>query len=89
LQYRLSPAEAQLCFLIRDGHSLSEAAAQMSTSYNAVRARLKRVFEKTGIQRQADLVRLLLYRSALELHREHSSNRASKSRCNFNKSQKV
>jgi DNA-binding CsgD family transcriptional regulator len=67
LQYRLSPAEAQLCFLIRDGHSLSEAAIQLSTTYNAVRARLKRVFEKTGVQRQTDLVRLLLYRSALEM----------------------
>jgi DNA-binding CsgD family transcriptional regulator len=67
LQYRLSPSELQLCFLIRDGHSLSEAAIQLSTTYNAVRARLKRVFEKTGVQRQTDLVRLLLYRSALEV----------------------
>ena len=67
LKYRLSPSEAQLCFLVRDGYSLSEAAVQLSTSYGAVRARLKRIFEKTGVQRQPDLIRLLLYRSASEM----------------------
>jgi DNA-binding CsgD family transcriptional regulator len=80
LRYRLSPSEVHLCFLIRDGHSLSEAAVQLSTTYSAVRARLKRIFEKTGVQRQTDLVRLLLYRSALETPIQNQSRPRSQHR---------
>jgi DNA-binding CsgD family transcriptional regulator len=75
LQYRLSPSEVQLCFLIRDGHSLFEAAIELSTTYTAVRARLKRIFEKTGVQRQTDLVRLLLYPSASEMRIQNQAER--------------
>lgn len=74
LHYRLSPAEIQLCILLLNGHSLSEAAIQLSATYNAVRARLKRIFEKTGVQRQTDLIRLLLYRSIAGRHQESNQS---------------
>ena len=82
LQYRLSPSEVQLCFLLRDGHSLSEAAIELSTTYTALRARLKRIFEKTGVQRQTDLVRLLLYPSASEMRKQARPERGLRSRRN-------
>ncbi|HEY1880350.1 MAG TPA: LuxR C-terminal-related transcriptional regulator [Caulobacteraceae bacterium] len=41
------------------GKSPREVAERMVVSFNTVRVPLARVFEKTGVGRQADLARLL------------------------------
>jgi DNA-binding CsgD family transcriptional regulator len=42
------------------GKSVEEAAAAMGVTVNTARTRLKRIYNKTGIRRQPELVRRLL-----------------------------
>lgn len=58
--YSLTRAEAKLAGKLLEGKELTEAAAELGVTMNTARTHLKRVFDKTGMQRQADLVRLLL-----------------------------
>lgn len=58
--YELTPAEARLAALLAQGSRLEEAAADLGVSLNTVRTHLKRIFSKTGTDRQAELVRLIL-----------------------------
>ena len=58
--YGLTPAEAELASLLSAGHSIEEAAEIRGVTLNTARSQMKRVFSKTGVNRQADLVRLLL-----------------------------
>ena len=58
--HRLSPAEAGLAARLVGGLSLSQAADALGITQNTARTHLKRVFSKTGAQRQADLVRRVL-----------------------------
>jgi DNA-binding CsgD family transcriptional regulator/PAS domain-containing protein len=58
--YLLSNTETQLALLLTSGHSLSEAAATMRVQEQTARTYLKTIFIKTGVRRQADLIRLLL-----------------------------
>src|SRR5690606_33122681 len=55
----LTPAEARLAARLRFGLSLKEAAEELGISVNTARNQLKSVFEKLGVNRQADLVRHL------------------------------
>lgn len=57
--YDLSRAEAQLAALLVTGLTLQESATRLRVSLNTVRTQLKQVFEKTGVSRQADLIRLV------------------------------
>jgi DNA-binding CsgD family transcriptional regulator len=57
--YSLTPAEARLATHIGDGGSVADYAVQQKVSEGTVRTHLKAVFAKTGVHRQADLVRLL------------------------------
>ena len=57
--YRLTPSECRLAEQLAEGHSLSEAAAALGTSVLTARSHLKRIFEKTGARRQAQLLWLL------------------------------
>ncbi len=57
--YHLTPAEADLASLLSSGHSLEEAARARNVTENTVRSQLKRIFAKTGVSRQTNLVRLL------------------------------
>jgi DNA-binding CsgD family transcriptional regulator len=59
-QYKLSPAEAGLAERIVGGMSLRQAAVSLGIRDNTARSHLKRVFVKTGVRRQADLVRRVL-----------------------------
>jgi DNA-binding CsgD family transcriptional regulator len=59
-KYKLSPAEAGLAARLVSGMSLKQAAAAIGVSENTVRSHLKRVFVKTGVRRQAELVRRVL-----------------------------
>lgn len=58
--YALTPAEAQVAFLLLGGARVDEIARRRQTSLNTVRTHLKRIFDKVGAKTQADLVRLLL-----------------------------
>ncbi|MFD1554856.1 helix-turn-helix transcriptional regulator [Paraburkholderia silviterrae] len=58
--FDLTPAEASLAFLLTNGLSLDEAANDAGISKNTARAHLRSIFSKTGVTRQATLVRLLL-----------------------------
>lgn len=60
LIYKLTPAEARLAALLAQGRRLEDAAADLAVSLNTVRTHLKRIFSKTGTDRQAELVRLIL-----------------------------
>lgn len=61
----LTPAEARLAARLRFGLSLKEAAEELGISVNTARNQLKAVFEKLGVNRQADLVRHLAELAAL------------------------
>jgi DNA-binding CsgD family transcriptional regulator/PAS domain-containing protein len=58
--YGLTQAETQLTLQLAGGHDLREIAAASQRTMNTVRSQLKQVFQKTGVKRQAQLVRLVL-----------------------------
>lgn len=58
--YGLTNAEARLASLVAQGVRLDEATETMGVALNTARTHLKRIFCKTGTQRQAELVQLLL-----------------------------
>ena len=58
--YRLTPAESRLALHLVADRSLEEAAGELGITVGTARTTLKRVFAKTGTNRQASLVRLLL-----------------------------
>ena len=58
--YGLSEAEAEVCWRISNGDSAARIARATGLTREAVRSQLKRVFQKTGVRRQPDLVRLVL-----------------------------
>jgi DNA-binding CsgD family transcriptional regulator/PAS domain-containing protein len=58
--YGLSPAEARVVVLLAKGYRLEEAAQSLGLVYETVRKHLRQVFAKTGTDRQAELVRLLV-----------------------------
>ena len=57
--YGLTPAEARTALLIGEGRAPKEVAQALEISVDTVRTVLKRVFMKTGVDRQAALARLL------------------------------
>ena len=58
--FGLTPAEANLATLLARGLSLAQASSTQNISQHTARAQLKAVFAKTGVSRQAELVRLVL-----------------------------
>lgn len=58
--YDLTPAETRVAELLSQGFSPAAVAADLGITINTVRTHLKRIFEKTGIGRQSELVRLLV-----------------------------
>lgn len=57
--FGLTPAEARLAAILKDGGSLAEAAEAIGVSVNTVRNQLRAVFEKMGLRRQSELVRAI------------------------------
>jgi len=57
--YQLTPAEARLAARLAFGGRLDEAAESLGIKYETARTHLKRVFSKTGTDRQSDLVHLI------------------------------
>ncbi|MEM9256803.1 MAG: helix-turn-helix transcriptional regulator [Pseudomonadota bacterium] len=58
--FDLTPAEANVATLLARGLSLAEVSDAHGISQHTVRAQLKSIFAKTGVSRQAELVRLVL-----------------------------
>jgi DNA-binding CsgD family transcriptional regulator len=56
----LTRAEARLALELLRGNSLAEAARHLGVTRNTVKSQLQRIFEKTGVTRQSELVRLLM-----------------------------
>jgi DNA-binding CsgD family transcriptional regulator len=57
--FDLTPAEARTASLITGGQSIEQISLATGTAQNTIRTQLKSVFQKTGVQRQAELVSLL------------------------------
>jgi DNA-binding CsgD family transcriptional regulator len=66
--FELSTRESELVAALADGRGLDEFAGETERSIHTVRTQLKSIYRKTGTQRQADLVRLVLTSTAF-LHR--------------------
>jgi DNA-binding CsgD family transcriptional regulator len=58
--FDLTPAEANLAILLARGLNLAEVSETQHISQHTARAQLKSIFAKTGVSRQAELVRLVL-----------------------------
>jgi len=58
--FALSHAEARLAAVLIKGYSLREASEELGVSLSTVRTHLKKLFEKTGTNRQATLIRAFL-----------------------------
>lgn len=58
--FALTPAESILATALARGLSLAEASTAQNISQHTARAQLKSIFAKTGVSRQAELVRLVL-----------------------------
>jgi DNA-binding CsgD family transcriptional regulator len=58
--FQLTPAEANLAIKLARGMSLAEVSTAQNISQHTARAQLKSIFSKTGVTRQAELVRLVL-----------------------------
>lgn len=57
--FGLAPAEARLAILLGEGLTLRAAAARMGITENSVRSYCKNIFQKAGLSRQTDIVRLI------------------------------
>jgi len=63
--YGLTPAESRLALVLLEGHSLKDAADSCGVTHNTAKSQLKSVFLKTEVQRQGELIRLLLNLAAI------------------------
>lgn len=59
-QFELTPAETNLALEIAKGDGRQAAATRLGITVGTVRTHLTRVFDKTGVRRQAELARLVL-----------------------------
>lgn len=59
-QHELTAAEARLAVHLAEGGTLADHAAEQKISRNTARTHLRAIFQKTGVNRQAALVRLVL-----------------------------
>ena len=57
--YRLTLAEARVAIMIYGGDTVADAARRLRVSRNTVKTHLRRVYQKTGISRQAQLFQLM------------------------------
>ena len=58
--FGLTPAEAKLLERLVEGESLKNSAILLDISHNTARSQLRSIFEKTGTNRQAALIRLVM-----------------------------
>ena len=58
--YELTPAETKLAIGLLNGLNLGEIAELNGNSVTTLRVQLRSIFDKTGVKRQQELVRLLV-----------------------------
>ena len=58
--YGFTAREAGVAALLLQGLSPNEAAGELAMTENTVRTHIRHLFDKTGVERLADLVRLLM-----------------------------
>lgn len=58
--FDLTDAEARLALALSEGQRIEDAAEKLGITLNSARTYLKRIFSKTDVTRQAELVRLIL-----------------------------
>lgn len=58
--FSLTPAEARVAVRLAEGKVVKEIAQEHQIAVATVRSQVKAIFQKTGVRRQADLVRLLV-----------------------------
>jgi DNA-binding CsgD family transcriptional regulator len=68
-RYQLTPSELRVLIAIIDVGGVPEVASALTLSQATVRTHLRHVFEKTGVRRQADLVKLIATQSTPKLTR--------------------
>jgi DNA-binding CsgD family transcriptional regulator len=68
-RYQLTPSELRVLIAIIDIGGVPEVAATLQLSQATVRTHLRHVFEKTGVRRQADLVKLIASQSSPKMTR--------------------
>lgn len=66
LHYGLTPAEAAFAVEIAKGDGKQAAAARRGISYSTARTHLSHIFDKTGVNRQGELVRLIVGNGSLD-----------------------
>ena len=66
--YGLTPAETRILVFLAQGMSLPEAAATLGVGEATVKTHMHNVFAKTGTNRQAEVVKLVM--SALPQRRD-------------------
>jgi len=65
--YGLTPAECRVALLLADGLAPRKIADMVGVTDNTVRSQIKSIYAKTGVKRQAELIRLLLNNLAFEI----------------------
>jgi DNA-binding CsgD family transcriptional regulator len=65
--FGLTPAEARLALALFEGATLNEAAETLKVSRFTAQNHLARIFEKTGANRQATLIQLMMRSVGLDL----------------------
>ena len=70
--YRLTAAETEILAEVARGYRPDEVATLRGVSYETVRTHLKRIYGKLGVDRQADLVRMVYSGSGLIERRRDS-----------------
>jgi DNA-binding CsgD family transcriptional regulator len=58
--FGLSETEARLASLLASGHDLADSTAELEVTVSTGKTLLQRIFAKTGVNRQAELIRLVL-----------------------------
>ena len=58
-RFSLTPAETRVLTRVLSGKNVSEAAHDLGVASSTVRTHLDNIFEKTGVARQADLIKLV------------------------------
>ena len=57
--FGFSPAESRLAAALMEGRKLDQIAAELGVRISTLRTQLSSILKKTGVERQADLMRVL------------------------------
>jgi DNA-binding CsgD family transcriptional regulator/PAS domain-containing protein len=65
--FDLTKAESRIAVMLADGLSLADISEELGVTRNTLKTQLSNIYGKTGLHRQAQLVRLLLQLSSVRL----------------------